>query len=40
MYRNIKYIQRTIQKNQNNLIQITDGRNNIKMNIIRWDFVF
>jgi len=40
MYRNIKYIQRTNTKNQNTLLKITDGRNNIKMNIVRWDFSF
>jgi len=34
-YRNIKYIQRANKKNQN----ITDGRNNIKMNIIIWEFI-
>jgi hypothetical protein len=40
IYRNIKYIQRTIKKNQNTLLKITDGRNNIKMNIIIWHFSF
>lgn len=40
MYRNIKYIQNTNHKNQNTLLQIPDGRNNIKMNIIRRDFSF
>jgi hypothetical protein len=40
MYRNIKYIQTSSKKNQNHLLQITDGRNNIKLNIIIGEFSF
>jgi hypothetical protein len=39
-YRNIKYIERNNKKNHNTLLRINDGRNNIKMNVIIWDFNF
>jgi hypothetical protein len=38
MYRNMKYINRTNKKNKKTLLKITDGRNNIKINIFRWIF--